>query len=746
MKKIKLNKKKTADRKEEVFVAKNQYGGEGIFGESRRTIKELIASNGINPNPLDYMIINDAGEQVYCMSMYIEKMPLSADFAITFPYLFNFEDVTTSVFIHPMTAGQASDKLDKRILKLDSERIAAENAQDTNRYRKVSDKFREANSWAREIERGENLLYEVSFLFTLTSRDFDALRLKVNDFHSRAKEKNIELSSCYGAHPEAFVSALPLNKLFRPQKGIVKTDTVKKFILDKYSCACIFDHVHGGFSHKNGILAGRNLDTGQPFTFDTFHPSGNGYSVIIAGKTGTGKSATIKMWLSRYEDFGVQIASIDYEQRGNKGEYALMAEQSGGVSYQISANSKVVLNPYELNEEDEYDEATATDYKVLRLNDKLVSLRCIIMNIIMGNKNRPSFEDATFIESIINEVNTRLFEKRGIYEQDVESLYTAGKIVKGGSFTAGKIKKNLPTLHEFFMETLRMQKTDKNPYHDKAYAIIIDAVSDFVRELYYCPRCLKEYTKEEYESLCARGNEKAGEKAYCFCQKGQQGIRIRKIKGTRPYFDGQSTVSVDSDTIHINLDVSQLPEQERPLAQQVAMDYLNENYVKRNSMNPLRLKRRVYLIDEVEKIFPYEQARIQIDLNYRTARKRNIAVWSAMQALADCEGYKETESIINNSATIILLKQDARYADYLLKNTILTPAQVSSVIELGGEPNEGGECEDQRKGELCIICNDKVTFVKVDYLKASEMYIVETDQKKIHEMAVAQKKEEVNFD
>ena len=44
------------------------------------------------------------------------------------------------------------------------------------------------------------------------------------------------------------------------------------------------------------------------------------------------------------------------------------------------------------------------------------------------------------------------------------------------------------------------------------------------------------------------------------------------------------------------------------------------------------------------------------------------------------------------------------------------------------------------------ICNDKVTFVKVDYLKASEMYIVETDQKKIHEMAVAQKKEEVNFD
>lgn len=133
-------------------------------------------------------------------------------------------------------------------------------------------------------------------------------------------------------------------------------------------------------------------------------------------------------------------------------------------------------------------------------------------------------------------------------------------------------------------------------------------------------------------------------------------------------------------------------------------------------------------------------------MNYRTARKRNIAVWSAMQALADCEGYKETESIINNSATIILLKQDARYADYLLKNTILTPAQVSRVIELGGEPNEGGECEDQRKGELCIICNDKVTFVKVDYLKASEMYIVETDQKKIHEMAVAQKKEEVNFD
>ena len=46
---------------------------------------------------------------------------------------------------------------------------------------------------------------------------------------------------------------------------------------------------------------------------------------------------------------------------------------------------------------------------------------------------------------------------------------------------------------------------------------------------------------------------------------------------------------------------------------------------------------------------------------------------------------------------------------------------------------------------MCIICNDKVTFIKVDYLKASEMYIVETDQKKIHEMAVNQKKGDVSF-
>lgn len=724
-----------------VFVAKESSVAEdNLFGENRKSLKELIAANGINPNPLEYMIINDAGENVYCMSMYVESIPLSNSFATTFAPLFNFEDITTNVYIDPYMKGMASSKLDKRIVSLDSERIAAENAQDRNRIRKISRKLSDAERWAEDVQQGENRLYEVTFIFNLCSPDFDTLRLKVSDFHSRAKEKGIELAACYSCHPEAFLSGMPLNKIFKPQYGIVRSTTAKSFVMDKYSLACIFNHTKASFSHKDGIIIGRNMRDGKPVPLDVYDGSLNGYNVVFAGKTGTGKSATIKMWLSRYADFDFQIASIDCEPRGNKGEYSLMAERLGGVSYQIGPRSKVILNPFELNEEDEYDELTATEYKVLRLNDKITNVCNIILNMVKGSKEMPPFEDETMLESIVEDVVARLYEKREIYDGQVDSLYAVGNVLSGGRLTAGRVKKELPTIHDFYMEVLRMQKEDEVPYHEKIYVILLDAMSKFVRELYYCPDCLKEYTREEFEELRKKGA--TGDKKYGLakCSHGSESglegeTKIKVIKGSKPYYDGQSTIHADIDTIHINIDISQLPDVDMPLAQQIGMDYLNENYVKRNSMNPKKVRNLVLLIDELPKIFPYKKARELVSSYFRIARKRHVSVWVAMQALSDTEAYEETRAIVKNSAAVVLFKQDFQDKEFLQEKTILTPTQVEQVLSLGGDPNETGEDVDEKdahKGELCLICNDRATFIKVDYLKASEEYIVETEAKNLN--------------
>lgn len=710
------------------FVAKQENDEEDPFHESRKSVRHLVAPNGVNPVPLEYLELDDGGRKIYQMNFYIDKMPKRGIFASTFATIFNFEDITANVFIQPLSKSVAVKKLDKRVLILDSERIGAEKNGDRNRVRKIMDRLRDAEGWARDIDSGDNALYEVSFLFTVISGDLDKLKMKVNDLHGKAKEKGIDLLSCYACQPEACVSALPLNRTFKPGIGPVTEDVVKKHIMDRYSLATIFNHTTSEFSHEDGIIAGRNMHSGQPFVFDIYSPSHNGYGIVIAGKTGTGKSALIKMYGSRYLDFGYRMISVDYEPRGTRGEYAPMAEKIGGVSYQVGSKTKNILNFFDVSEELIYDDETKTECRDLRLADKVADACNILMTLVRGQKRQPEFEEETYMREILDDVVSGMYEKRGIKDGLADSLYENGNVVtKDGRFTSGIRKKEMPTLHECYMGILYGEKERNDEFHAKAYAMLKSSLKSYVRELYYCPKCLKEYGQEEFWAL--EKNEKGNGKRICSSCRHE----LVASHGTKAYYDGQSNLTADADTIMVNIDISQLPEQDKPTAQIIAMSYLQENYIKRNSMNPQKLKKLIFLVDELHKCFPYPEARKLVSDVYRTARKRHVSPWSATQAYKDYDGYEETEAIVKNAAASILFKQDPKDREFLKKSTVLTNSQIDELLAIGGDPDDKSESQDIHKGEYCIICNNKVNFIKNDYLKASEAYIVETNVENVRD-------------
>ena len=164
------------------------------------------------------------------------------------------------------------------------------------------------------------------------------------------------------------------------------------------------------------------------------------------------------------------------------------------------------------------------------------------------------------------------------------------------------------------------------------------------------------------------------------------------------------------------------------------MDFMQENFIKKNSADPRKTQKMIMLIDEIHRGFRYPEARQFIDDAYRTYRKRHVSPWAATQALKDFDGYKETQSIVKQATTIILLKQDFQDKGYLAKATPLTSSQIDMVCDLGGDlDNE--EDQKERKGEVCLIDNQsKVAFIKIDYLTDSESRIVETDMEKIRMM------------
>jgi len=677
-----------------------------------KEIRRIVAPDGVNPNPLSYFVLNDAGTDIYIRSFTIEMLPKWTVFAVTFPGLFNFDRVTTSVFIEAVPEGKATSMLDRRVVDIEAGMISAEKNYNRNELRKLQAKLQETEDWARKIETNSNRFYKVYFLFSLRAKSLEKLNHLTDAFRNLAKEKGIALSCCYGLQPEVYVSNMPLDYKFRAGAGPVKIHGLKAHDLDKYALSTIFNHTQTDFCHKSGVIIGRNMSTWKPVVFDCYDPSHNGYNIIFSGMTGTGKSATMKILASRYiSKMHYRFVCVDSQAKGDRGEYSMLCDMQCGTNYQIKAGTKHVINPFEVMPEEEWNELDG-DYLVLRLQDKVEEAMNKLMILIQGDKEKMSFEMATYIERILIDVIEELYHDRGIYDNDVDSLYVAGQGVVNGVLTSGRVRKQLPTITDLYKKLLIRNRDNRTREYISAYRVMLDALRDRVRELYYCPECLRFYSGKEYDEL--------GQGSRCSCGRGS----VQAIRGIKNYYDGQSTITIREDARFTNIDISQLPQQEKDKARLLALSHVRSQFINKNAVNPKKTQYLGVICDEVHENFGSEAAERLLDDISRTSRKRLVSLWTATQALRDYERSERTVSLLHQAAAKFVFKQNYRDREWIKKSLNLTNGQVDRVLELGGDPLDA---DVSRKGEVCIEDNGKVCFCRVDYLRSAEAVFVETD-------------------
>lgn len=673
-------------------------------------LQDELAPDGINPNRLDHFYICDAGHDVYIRSFYIETVPKHVQFADTFSTLFNFPGVTTSVFIEPMVDGKASRLLDKKVISDETEVLSARNSLNSNRERKMLQILERDEAWASQIETGKNSLYEVGFLFSIHADSLDQLNLNSADFMSAGKERGVDICSCYGMQSEAYLSNFPSNRIESGALGLLNSMPIKMHPFDRFGVAALFNHTNTYFSHPTGIPIGRNLLTGEPILYDPYAKSHNGYSSVFVGAPGTGKSCSIKIFASRLECFGYRFACIDTEKSGGRGEYSQLCETLGGINFQLKSNSTNRLNIFEVDEQLEIDQRLGKEVRTLRLVDKCSDVRNILMTAITGTKEVPDFTLATTMEKLLTDCIIDIYREKGIIDGDPDSLFTSQT-----DFEGKRVRKELPTMSDCYLWILKHQKTNKNELHAQAYQILVDSLADLVDDLMYDGNTLNPISREAY--VAAIG----------------EGMNVKRVRGAKGYFDGQSTMHVNRNTPFINIDISDLPKEDKLIGQQVAMNFLVENFIKKNSENIRNAQKIVMIVDEAHRMFPYESSRKFLSDQVRTARKNNAAMWICTQALKDFDMVEDTRAILKLVCSIFMLKQSGLDRKFLLENTVLTESMVSKVLSLGGDPND---LEDKsHKGEVCLIDNDsKVIFLKVDYLQATEARFAETDVAKLKQM------------
>ncbi len=696
-------------------------------------MRTMVAPDAVNPGPNGYLVIDDGGTEVYIRNFTVASIPKNAVFVETFSGLLDFPGCESSIFIRPVSEAAISHKVDKQITVLASEAVSADG--DPNRTRKLKDQYRELYQWAEDIESGDTKFFDVGFLFTFSAKSLQELNKMTDSFHSRAIAKNIVISNCYSVQAEAWMSQAPFNGTIKVGSKYIHTDGVKYLPMDKYSVSTVFNYTQSSFSHRDGVILGYDMNTKTPIFYDLFDPSHDGYTIVIAGKTGSGKSATIKMYACRSIPHGYRYVCIDSQLRKgtNEAEFAAIAGLVNGAHWKISSDSKEIMNPFEINETTKTIKSSNTsvrEIRTLELNDKIIMVVNDLSTMLQGQKQIKDLESFLPINRIITDIVADLYAEIGLVEGNADSLYEEGTVVVNGELTSGRVKKTLPTITDFYKKLLISQKTNNDASLSGYYNLIVMGLKDFVRELYYTSQSLKFLTKEEVQQLKFRDN-RGKTRTYI----GPNGIEeeVVTIKGIRPYFDGQSTLDIQKDCPFTDIDISLLPEAEKNLARQIAMDFVNESFIKKNSESVNAADKLVCIFDECHENFNIEYARLTLDNVVRTARKRHVAVFISTQTIREFDYYKETKNILGQATAKFIFKQDPQDKDYLLSQN-LTESQVSYIVNNLGGDDKNEEDKDRHRGEVCIVDNKNVAFCKVQYLRSTEALAVETDASKIAQL------------
>ena len=584
---------------------------------NKSTLHDLLAPSGIDATHFDYLEIFSKVSR-FARSFYLTTIPRQATFPYFLSGIYEFGDVNTSVYITPISENSSINDLNKTIVELESERVVASDRGDINRESVLTTKQAEAESLRDQIAAGYNKLFDATIICTLFAYSKTELDKMSEILAMEASKNQLGLKTAWALQEEAFQSNLPLNN----------NKITRKHTFDRGSMATVFPFINADAGMEMGVPIGVNKQTGLPLIFDNFSHTLTNYNMIIFGKSGSGKSVTIKTIMARSAILmGVENLVLDAE-----GEYVVVAEALRGINVKISPKSDTIINIFDLETEVIKDEITGRERTVVNVENKVEDVTQALLTMARGATKSEEVNELT--KQIIAEIVAEEYRAKGI-NSDEESLYEPSTGIDESTGVIGKIRKKMPTISEWYdrlVEKAKDNTIDTYKYH---YDYLIKVM-----------------------------------KQYC-----------RKFNGQMAYFDGQSTFELLDSCPFINIDISQLEERfARPLAQQILLSWIWEKYVKKNSEDKTKARSKRVLIDEAWMLLAYPEAVDFLNTMARRARKRNVSLTVVSQKFQDFYENKACQAVLTSAETKLFLAQDKSEIEYLKEVFKLSEGEADFLI------------------------------------------------------------------
>ena len=585
----------------------------------RQTIKELIAPSGIDATNIDHLEII-SNVKKYARSFFVSTLPRMCTFPELFRNMYFFGDINTSIYINPIQEARSQNELNRVINELETERIVAADRGNINRESNLTQKRFEAEQLRDEIAAGFNKLYEASVISTIFTYNLDDLDRLTKLLSTEMSKSLVGIKTAWAMQEDAFKSNLPL-----------MDDKIKKVhTFDRKSMSTVFPFTTSEVRHSSGIPLGFNKQTGTPILFDNFHSSLTNYNMVIFAKSGAGKSVTMKTLISRSSLLmGIESLALDAE-----GEYTIVAESLGGINVVLSPISKTIINLFDLETETAKDEITGKERTILNIENKIEDVTQSLLTMARGSTRSKDVNELT--KQIIAESVAEEYAENGI-TSDPNSLYEATTTFNNYN-KLYREKKKMPTIGSWYKRIEKKARENTNEDYRFHYSYLLKVMKQYIRE----------------------------------------------YNGQMAYFDGQSTFELLEGAPFINLDISQLEEKfARPLAQQILLTWIWEKFVKKNSEDKSKARKKRVIVDEAWMLLPYPEAVDFLNTMARRARKRNVSLAVVSQRFQDFYEKPEAQAVLTSSDTKLFLAQDKSEIQYLKEVFKLSEGEANFLITCG---------------------------------------------------------------
>lgn len=254
--------------------------------------------------------------------------------------LVNIDEIMDmSIYVYPVESQVVLENLRKKVGQLEAGlQIDAEKGRVRDPAKQAA--IIDAEEMRDKLQVGEERFFRFGLYFTVYASSMDELEFVSHKIESMLGQQLVYSKPASAQQEQGLNSTIPQ---FMDQLQIRRN-------MNTGAISTSFPFTSADLSDDHGILYGINMHNSGLVIFDRFSLE-NGNSVVFA-KSGAGKSFTVKLELLRSLMTGTEVFVLDPEN-----EYQRLCEAVGGAYVKLSLNSPTRINPFDLPQVVDSDEA-----------------------------------------------------------------------------------------------------------------------------------------------------------------------------------------------------------------------------------------------------------------------------------------------------------------------------------------------------------------------------------------------------